>query len=452
MSYKSNKDISGLHFAHFTTQSFLFSFITQFLSLLVGIVTARILGPTGKGIVAIVILYPTLLLTLGHLSVYRALTVRIGEKKYLFADYPGTTMALTVFSSICLMAIFIVVYFVFNRIFIQGVDFYVILISLFILPCSMIMQNFSSILQAKSRIREFNIIKVIQASSLLFMVIIVLLLLHLGTNGVVFAYLFSNLCAGITAIYFVKKIDFQRWKINVFLLKELLSDGIKIHIGVIASFICLRIDMFMLASYRQTNNVGFYSIAVSMAELLMIIPLAIQGVFYSKVSEAINDRLILRERTVAVYKHSLFLLLLASIVFALLARPIIRLFYGDIFLPSILPFMILLPGLFYMWLNNALTSYLIGMKRFFVVSSISTIAAILNVCLNIIFIPSYGAAGAALASTITYILIGTLTLTAFFITSKYNVGDFIKSVQFTKNDLKLYQIVIRRFLWIRDKP
>ena len=127
-------------------------------------------------------------------------------------------------------------------------------------------------------------------------------------------------------------------------------------------------------------------------------------------------------------------------IFAVLARPLIKLFYGDLFLPSFTPFLILLPGVFYLWTNNILTNYLVGMKRFLVISFIACIASIFNIFLNLIFIPRYGAQGAALASTITYVIIGTLTIVAFLRTSKYKLTKFIKELAFNRSDLMLYPL------------
>ncbi len=443
---KNNVDISGLNFAYFTTQTFLTSLVVQVLSLLVSIITARLLGPSGKGVVAVLLLYPTLLLTLGQLGLYRALTIHVGLKKYPFSAYPGTVIVFTILISVILSIVFIFLYFNFNSLFIQGVPFYLILIALGILPALVLTQNFSSILQAKMKVLEFNLVDIFRFFILLIFISVSLILLRLAVVGAVISYFFANTMGMFLVIYFVHKISPEKWHFSLSLLKELVADGAKLHIGIIANFMSLRIGVFMLDHYKQSSNVGFYSIAVSMAELLILIPMAIQTVFYSRVPQMLGDSAGLREKTMMIYKHTLFLLLITSLALAILVRPLIKILFGAPFLPSFAPFIVLLPGVFFLWLNNILVNYLVGMRKFLTTSAIASIGAVLNVILNIILIPTYGTAGAAWSSTITYFTLGFLSIIVFLKVSGHRLKNFLKDSICNKKDFTLYSALIKKAL------
>ena len=151
------------------------------------------------------------------------------------------------------------------------------------------------------------------------------------------------------------------------------------------------------------------------------------------------------DKTLLVYKHNLLLLLVFSVVLLLTAKPLIKIFYGEAFMPSLRPFFILLPGAFFLYLNNVLTNYLVGRKLFLLISLITTLAAILNIGLNIVFIPPYGISGASLASTITYVLVGMAMLSSFLYFNRWDFLKFMSKLSFAKSDFLLYRAVFERF-------
>ena len=436
-------NVEGVGFAKMAAFTFVVSIINNVLALIVSIIAARMLGPEGKGILTIIIMYPTFLYTLGHLSVYRALTIHIAEKKFSFSNFPATVLVFIAGMSIFLVSVFVFGYFNFNKYFIQNVDFSLILIALCIIPCSIILQTFTSILQAKGRMIEFNLNGFIFNCFVLICIVVLLAVFKLGVKGGVYAYVISNVLICFVLINFVRKISHDKWKFNAELLKKLVSDGLKLHLGIIAYYILLRIDMLMLGYYRQASSVGYYSIAVSMADVLIIIPTVIMHVFYSKVPDFIDDKMDMAKKMMLVYKHSLFFLVAAAVFLALVAKPLIMLFYGDKFLPSIIPFLILLPGVCFFRQNNMFSFYLVGMKRFFVISIVASLGCLINIILNCIFIPKYDFIGAAIASVITYFIVGIIYFFVFLHISKIKAKEFFKNLIIKKEDLLLYKTLFK---------
>jgi len=436
-------DIRGVNFAYVATQTFLVLCISQVLYLVVSIITARMLGPSGKGITTIFILYPTLLFTIGHLSVYRAITVHVAEDKYRFSDFPGSVLAFALAASAVLMAGFVTVFFSHRQYFIQNASFALILAALTITPFSMITQTFSSILQAKGRIDEFNIVQLAQAGSMVICIAVALLVLKSGVTGTVWAYVAANLLTCLTAVYFVSRIAPRPWNINTLLIRRLVIDGMKLHLGVIASFIFLKIDMLMLSYYRRPESVGYYAIAVAMADLIMLAPTALQHVFFSKFSSMINDKMDMAKKTILVYKHAILLSLVFACLLALFARPIVLLIYGADFFPSIKLFLILLPGVWFFWQNNILVYYMVGNKRFLLISLMATFGSLINVVLNCMFIPRQGAIGAAVASLITYFILGVVYFFFFLWASGYSFKNFGRELMVRKEDAIFYSALLK---------
>ena len=436
----NESNMAGVGFAKMAVFTFAIAIINNVISLIVSIIAARALGPEGKGILTVVIMYPTLLYTLGHLSVYRALTVHIAAKKHSFSEFPGTVLAFVFGVSVFLIGGFVAAYFSYNKYFIQDVNFFIILAALLIIPCGIILQTFSSMLQARGRMIAFNM-NSLAFNVLIFTCIAVFLgILKWGVKGGVYAYAIANIAASAVAIYLVRLESKEKWKCNWLLLKKLVFDGAKLHIGIIAYYVFLRIDMLMLEYYRQASSVGYYSIAVSIADILGLVPTTIMHVFYSRIPDLMGKENDMVRKIVLVYKHSLVLLVVTAIILGFLAKPLIILFYGKRFLPVILPFLILLPGVCFFRLNNMFSYYLVGVKKFLVISLVASLGSIMNVVLNCIFIPKYDATGAAIASVITYLIVGTAYLFAFFLISKYSFKVFLKNLVFRKEDFKLYKL------------
>ena len=254
----------------------------------------------------------------------------------------------------------------------------------------------------------------------------------MGVKGAVFSYVVTNAFSALLLIYFVKKITPGPWKYNGGLLKNLIKDGLLLHVAVIANFITLRIDVLMVGYYRPSSSVGYYSVAVSITELLFLISAALQMIFYSKVGDMMKDKEDMAKKTLRLYRHSLIFFILGAGTLVILVKKVLVLFYGKAFLPSLLPFFILLPGAMILYLSNLFVNYLVGVKKFIPISIIFSFGSLLNVLLNMLLIPKYDSAGAALASTITYSLNSVLVWILFLVVSGCSLKNFFKSLVFTK--------------------
>ena len=89
-------------------------------------------------------------------------------------------------------------------------------------------------------------------------------------------------------------------------------------------------------------------------------------------------------------------------VCALVAHPAIRIAFGKAYLPSVIPFLLLLPGVFCLALETIVAQFLasIGFPLSLVFAWLAV--CVLKISLNFWAIPHYGIKGASVASTICY--------------------------------------------------
>ena len=158
-------------------------------------------------------------------------------------------------------------------------------------------------------------------------------------------------------------------------------------------------DQVLLSKLAGSQALGFYAVAYKLTFALQFVPLALVAALYPAMSTYyISDRQMLgKTLTKAVY----FLLLLTiplSGGVVVLARDFISSLYTDSFLPAVLPLQILILSLTFLFINFPLGSLLNATDR----QSLNTLniglALVVNIVLNIILTPRYGAVGAALSS------------------------------------------------------
>ena len=94
--------------------------------------------------------------------------------------------------------------------------------------------------------------------------------------------------------------------------------------------------------------------------------------------------------------------LLGALALAVIAPFLIRILFGSPFSPSVVGVWLLLPGVVTLSVARVLSSYLLGRNRLKVdfFASLAGLAA--TVALDLVLIPRYGFAGAAVASSIAY--------------------------------------------------
>jgi len=430
----------------------LITFFTEIMvfifSLVSLIVLARVLGPTGKGIYSLILLIPGLLFTFGSFGIESANVYFVGSRKYKIQDVVSNSLILPFILGIILILIFWAIsQFDFFQKFIHSNQIppkYLWLVVL-IIPISLLSSFFRNILRGKGDITNYNKIKISEGIISLVAVIIFLLMFKKGIFGAVLSYILAIAGACLLSVFLVKKIAQIRFFLNKNLLKDSAVYGGKVYLANALSFLNYRLDMLLIAMFLVPAAVGLYSIAVSIAEKLFLLSGTLATVLLPKVSAISSfeaDNL-----TPRVTRHIFFIMIIASLVLAVLATPLIKLLFGQAFLPSVLPLLILLPGIIAFGVGGALTADLGGRGRpeFAFYSSFACL--IVNVALNILLIPRWGISGAAFASTISYWIDTLIILFAFLKISKRSLGevllikaqdfqDYFRIISHLKNSLR----------------
>jgi len=163
-----------------------------------------------------------------------------------------------------------------------------------------------------------------------------------------------------------------------------------------------RSELVLIAHWRSAAELSFYAlssmISASMMEIppvllsTYIVPLLLRYVPGQRYSNAAD----------AFVKTSCYMILLAvplCIVMVLFCPAIISSWFGDTYLPAVMPLRILLIGSTIGSISTVSLTYLANGERKQAQTQLGAIAAVLNIVLSIPCILLWGITGAALAST-----------------------------------------------------
>jgi len=195
------------------------------------------------------------------------------------------------------------------------------------------------------------------------------------------------------------------------LAREVWWYGTRGEIGAVLSLLNLRLDFVLLDVFAGTAVVGTYAVASKFAELVRLLPVAITYVLYPRFSRETNARATADTRR--LIPSATGLSCLCAVVLALAAPLVLPLLYGAQFDAAVGLAQILLIGLSVEGAAGVISAYLYGVGRPGLNSVAMGSGVVLTVVLDLLLVPRWGATGAAIASTVAY-LVTTASLLVVF--------------------------------------
>jgi len=243
-------------------------------------------------------------------------------------------------------------------------------------------------------------------------------------------------CA-IVAYWLVKTAGFTL-KVSFSLWRPILGYGLKIYVGSILSLVTVRMDVFFVAFFLGFTALGYYAIAVQMAEVVY----RLAGIFATiRLPETASRSKTEADQTFPrVSRQLIFLSILGVFIVALGGVAFIRILLPA-FQPSIPALLLLLPGSAFLGLANLYFAELGGRGRAGYGSTIITVNSVIMVILDLLIIPLWGINGAAIASTFVYAMGFTF---AIYAVQRESGIRFFDLVLLQREDLLVYKSLFRR--------
>lgn len=191
-----------------------------------------------------------------------------------------------------------------------------------------------------------------------------------------------------------------RW--NPRLLRETIRHSLMIHIGIVLLFLHLRVDVFLLKGIAGTTALGIYSLAVVLAETVMQ---ATDGLSIALVPRQLRNTIAEASRQVMrMGRLNILTGLLVAAAWTAAGWLVIPWLFGEEFSPAYLPLLLLLPGMIAFGVQRLTGPLLLRTGRSDLLILFNGTALAVSVTLDLLLIPSLGAAGAAAASSVSYVV------------------------------------------------
>ncbi|HLD34197.1 MAG TPA: flippase [Candidatus Nanoarchaeia archaeon] len=416
----------------------LFHVAASFVSYINRIVLARNMTPSEYGVFYAVFTFVTFFLFFRELGLLQALSKHIPEFK-IKEDYGAVKSA--IFSTFAMQfvgSLLLSIFFFYSADYLaqhyfQAAEavFYLKFLVIYVLA-SVVFRTMKAILQGFQSMFWFAFSEFLKNIVTL---ALTLLFFYLGFGVLTPLYAFVLVFPVLIVLYIaptLRSFNFLNYKMTQFksVSYRLFVFSTPVFLSSIANRVIGYIDTLILTYYRTSAEVGVYNVVLPTALILLFIGQGISSIMLPLASElwAKNDKKRLADGMRLIYR---FVFLLAIPVISALfiyARLFIEKFFGAEYVSGAPALQILLVGVLFYTVAVIHENLISGIGKPQIITKIIIAAAIVNFVLNMILIPVWGIYGAAIATTISYIMMFVYTTikTTRFIEMKLPFADWAK--------------------------
>jgi O-antigen/teichoic acid export membrane protein len=378
-------------------------------------IIARLLGPRDLGTLAVIMLIPMFYQKFMSFGLGVSANYMISNKQVEIQEAASTLFYFSIVVGLLPFSFFLIfgidsVSFLFHDVVIS--DWYLWPIILTI-PAYFLSNFFLKLLLSQENVKVINrvnqIITLLPAACTVFLLSVT----DLSLGAAIISYTSVNIfmIPLVLILYFksLKSLPVGGFKFDIFF--HLIRYGYKVFLRNIISFLHYRIDLLLITLLLSIQQVAFYKLAASFAEKIWILNVT-HHLLVSRVAS--SQKQYGKDLTARIFKNTFWLMMILAIGAYFTSSFLISLVYGSEYLSVIGPFKLLLPGVVFLGSCSVLSQYFIGNGLVGWTNYVYLMSIVINVVLNLILIPKYGISGAAIATSITYVL-STIVMIILFI-------------------------------------
>lgn len=363
---------------------------------------------------------------------FELINSRVVKKFYTEENYNNIIYNVNIFRSIIALILFFILIFIKIFLEIDNLLFYMLFLLCFDNVLNSItfgIENFFEYkLESKRIVISNNIVKVISYSFQY-----ICMIFHMGILIVPIVRCFGSFIRVIILKYqyktnYLNNYRYSKEIIDKNLIFNIINKSKFLWISFVAFLIYTQIDKIMINYYLGEKEVGIYTVGVQLSSILSIFIIPIQNSIFPKMLELYKENykkyFNFYFYTNLVVTQSYLLLILISIVvlkstfFYVYSKE----YTSAITVYCILTFSVLIKANAIFQMNHMVIKNIVNKSFYKTITGL-----IINVMLNLIFIPKYGISGAAIATSLTHFI--TAFCMDFFI-REYKEHFFIQLKSF----------------------
>lgn len=381
--------------------------------MIIVLVTARILGPHGQGVIAGATAWVGLVATMAGLSLGQVSqhVIQLRQRREWLPDIFGSLLYLLCILSFLAFLFAGILYFITQGRFFGKIDPLVLGVAFCMLPMLIWDEYSSNLLASAGRLRIYNVMQVAGRTLWMVLIIILVVVLGLGVFGALIAQILGQLLVALTSIYFLWVAAGRVIRVGRSDINHILHGSLRLHINTIASFLLAQTSILVLNHYFSKAEVGWYYLSWQMVTILSVIPQSVSIVLYAKMADVGPDGIWPTQKRLLLYTMAVMLLL---ITLAYLIGPrILIAVVGVEYLPSAHYFRLLLPALLGVALAQIMAPQWIGRGLLLPTTAVTAVTALANLVAHLILVPRYGIIGAVWSTIMSYTVIAVIVQLGF---------------------------------------
>nr|WP_272889410.1 oligosaccharide flippase family protein [Stutzerimonas stutzeri] len=281
-------------------------------------------------------------------------------------------------------------------------------ILLLAVPLTVLKSGLLTLHNADGRVTSFNALRLLEsAAPLVLFLALFWMWKDAALQAAVVSWLLGIALVAVAGWYWLGRFHGLRLRWDASSHRELLRYSSKSHPDVLFQQVLLRSDYLFIGAFIGSEALGYYAMATAAAELLLIVPEAVTTPLMKRLLRQGEG---IKQLTPFALRVTATVMLVACTGMALLGQWLIVSLFGVNYAPAYPALLALLPGLFGLCYASILRLDLLGKNRPGSVSLIMGAGAALNVLLNLLLIPPLGIVGAGLASSVAYLAVSLAML------------------------------------------
>lgn len=370
------------------------------ISFMVSVLTARYLGPNNYGVINYATAYVTFFTSLCTLGINSIIIKN-------FVDHPdeqgitiGTTLVFRGISSILSSIMIIGIVSMMDKgepttILVTALCSFSLVFQVFDTFNYWFQSRYESKVSAKAGLVAYIITSIYK---------IILLVFQKDVHWFAFATSIDYIFIAILLYKSYRKSAGPKLGFNLEKGKQLLNSSYHYILSGLMVAIYGQTDKLMLKQMLDESAVGYYSLATSLNYMWVFVLQAIIDSMYPTIIKAYSEnKKAFEKRNRQLYAIVIYVSIFVAIMFMIFGEFAITLLYGEEYRPAAAPLKIVVWYTIFSYLGVARNAWIVCENKQKYLKYMYMGAAVLNVLLNLVFIPLMGTTGAALASLITQI-------------------------------------------------
>ncbi len=369
------------------------------LGVFTGIVSARLLGPQGRGELAAITLWPIVAVLLASLGMNQAIVFHVGKRRFALEEVWTAALVIWLLQSLVVLVAGLALLPVALRQYGPETR-HLALIFLAFAPLLMLAGYPANLAQGRLDMLSFSVLRAIAPLTYACGLAILMLLGRASLRGIVGLQVAGLCLAAAAALWLVL------WRFRVGLAwsraacGDLLRFGAKSNLSSLAIYVNQRADQLLLSLFVPPRDLGLYVVAVALATAVGFIPQAVGAVTIATGANLDPDA----ARMVIARSFRVTLAALAAACAALfvICPWLVSLAYGPSFGGAATACRVLLPGTIALGLNQVLYDGARALEQPLLPSYSEGVSIIVTIAGLMLMLPRFGCLGAAVASTTAY--------------------------------------------------